>query len=204
MTAFWMFVAVAAVVTVMGAVAFNGLARRRKRMNAAWVDIDAELKHRHELVASLINTVLAVAAPKGDVLGPVSQARRDAVIAGATGDPARISSAENMLNACLRSLLEWTQDHPMLISATAFTATRDELKASGSRLLPLCDRFNSATKGYDSAIGRFPRSLIARAYGFGRISQYRVDDVDRPPTHTVAAESLAKQAPAAESLATTR
>jgi LemA protein len=203
MTVFWIVVAVAAVVTVMGAVAFSGLARRRKRMNAAWVDIDSELRHRHELVASLINTVLAVAAPKGDLLRPVSQARREAVIAGATGDPARISAAENMLNDCLHSLFEQTQDYPMLAAASTFTATRDELSASAVRLLPLCDRFNAATEGYDKAIRRFPRSLIARAYGFGRISQYRVDEADRRvPAQTVAADSLSAESLTAEPLAT--
>jgi LemA protein len=198
MAVFWIIIAVIAVAVVAGAVAVNGLARRRKRMDAVWAEVEFELKHRHEVVASLLNTVLAIAPMKdgkADVVATVAQARRDAVIAGTTGDPARISFAENGLNACLRRFFEMTHDHPMLSSAVAFTSTRDELHASAARVLPLCEGFNEAAKGYDSAIGRFPRSLLAGAFGFGHVTQYRADEGEpanaATPSPTQTAESLA-------------
>ena len=175
MTVFWVVVAILVVAIVTGGFAFIGLARRRKQLDEAWADIDAELKHRHEMVSSLLNAALAFAAPKDDVLRPVAQARREAVIAGTTGDPARISRAENSLNACLRTFFKATEEHPMLRSAAAFTGTRDGLKASEATVLAMCERFNAAAKSYDTAVGRFPRSLFARCYGFGRVAQYRTE-----------------------------
>ena len=99
------------------------------------------------------------------------------------------------MNSSLRRFFEATQHHPMLASAIAFASTRDELQASAARFLPLCESFNVAAKGYDSAIGRFPRSLVARAYGFGRVTQYRVDEMDQTsPVPALVAESLATTA----------
>ena len=41
----------------LGGLAFNGLVRRRNRVQEAWSEIDVELKRRHDLIPNLVETV---------------------------------------------------------------------------------------------------------------------------------------------------
>src|ERR1700678_1346273 len=98
-------VIVVAVLLVLGLwVLFNGLVKKRNRTQEAWSEIDVELKRRHDLIPNLVTTVQGYATHEQGTFKAVTQARANAVAAGATGDPAKIASAENVLTGALRSL----------------------------------------------------------------------------------------------------
>src|SRR5450759_4810219 len=81
---------------------YNGLVKRRNRTQEAWSEIDVELKRRHDLIPNLVSTVQGYAAHERGTFEAVTQARANAVAAGATGDPGQIAPAENALSgACL-------------------------------------------------------------------------------------------------------
>src|SRR5271154_4525744 len=84
--------------------AYNGLVKRRNRTQEAWSEIDVELKRRHDVIPNLVSTVQGYAAHEQGTFDQVTQARADAVTAGATGDPGKIGQAENALSGALRSL----------------------------------------------------------------------------------------------------
>ena len=67
--------------------AFNGLVKKRNRTQEAWSEIDVELKRRHDLIPNLVSTVQGYAAHEQGTFEAVTQARANAVTAGATGDP---------------------------------------------------------------------------------------------------------------------
>jgi hypothetical protein len=79
-------------------VAFNGLVKKRNRTQEAFSEIDVELKRRHDLIPNLVSTVQGYAAHEQGTFEAVTQARANAVTAGATGDPSKIASAENALS----------------------------------------------------------------------------------------------------------
>ena len=68
-------------------VAFNGLVKKRNRTQEAFSEIDVELKRRHDLIPNLVSTVQGYAAHEKGTFEAVTQARANAVSAGATGDP---------------------------------------------------------------------------------------------------------------------
>ena len=74
-------------------VAFNGLIKRRNRTQEAWSQIDVELKRRHDLVPNLVSTVQGYATHERGTFEAVTQARANAVEAGATGDPGQIAAS---------------------------------------------------------------------------------------------------------------
>ena len=108
-------VVVIVVLLVLGFwVAFNGLVRKRNRTQEAWSEIDVELKRRHDLIPNLVSTVQGYAVHERGTFEAVTQARANAVTAGATSDPDRIAPAENALSGALRSLFAVAENYPQL------------------------------------------------------------------------------------------
>ncbi|MCA9849160.1 MAG: LemA family protein, partial [Dehalococcoidia bacterium] len=64
---------------------YNGLVQRRLRVDEAWSQIDVQLKRRHDLIPNLVNAVRGYMEFEEETLTRVTQARADAVAAGARG-----------------------------------------------------------------------------------------------------------------------
>src|SRR5713226_7515267 len=67
-------------------------------------------------------------------LEAVTNARANAVAAGATGDPAKIGAAENMLSQSLRSLFAVSENYPDLKAIAAFTNLQETLTATEDKI----------------------------------------------------------------------
>src|SRR5918997_3366051 len=73
---------------------YNRLVRLRNRVDAAWSQIDVQLKRRTDLIPNLVETVKGYAAHERETLEAVVAARRQAVDATGVEQQAQ---AENML-----------------------------------------------------------------------------------------------------------
>src|SRR5437868_15354797 len=113
---------------------YNGLISARNRTQEAWSEIDVELKRRHDLIPNLVNTVQGYMGHERGTLEAVTNARANAVAAGATGDPAKIGQAENMLSQSLRSLFAVSENYPDLKAISAFTNLQENLTATEDKL----------------------------------------------------------------------
>src|SRR5437667_10308084 len=93
----------AAVVTLAGSLVwiYNGLVRRRNRVDATWSDVEVLLKRRHDLVPNLVASVQGYAAHESATLQAVTAARAAAM--SATG-PRSSGAAEAQLAQGVRSL----------------------------------------------------------------------------------------------------
>src|ERR687894_736791 len=80
---------------------YNRLVRLRNRVDAAWSQIDVQLKRRTDLIPNLVETVKGYAAHEKETLDAVITARQQAVSARSIEDQAQ---AENMLTQTLRQL----------------------------------------------------------------------------------------------------
>ena len=58
--------AVLGVVLVGAAAMYNGLVKLREQAEAAWADIDVQLKRRHDLIPNLVETVKGYAGHEKD------------------------------------------------------------------------------------------------------------------------------------------
>src|SRR6186713_2513272 len=99
----WIILIVAIVVIVGGILIYNGLVQRRLRIDEAFAQIEVQLKRRWDLIPNLVNAVKGYMGFEQSVLENVTQARANAVTAGAQG-PAAQAAAENALTGTLRSL----------------------------------------------------------------------------------------------------
>jgi LemA protein len=163
--------------------AFNGLVKKRNRTQEAWSEIDVELKRRHDLIPNLVTTVQGYAAHEEGTFKAVTQARANAVAAGATGDPGQIAPAENALSGTLRSLFAVAENYPQLRAVESFLQLQEALTSTEDKLEYARRYYNTSARDYNIKLQTFPRNLIAHPLGFKAVTFFAVDEADRDVPH---------------------
>src|SRR6202453_4676230 len=185
--------------------AFNGLIKKRNRTQEAWSEIDVELKRRHDLIPNLVSTVQGYAAHEKGTFEAVTQARANAVTAGATGDPAKIAPAENQLSGALRALFAVAENYPQLRAVESFLQLQEQLTATEDKIEFARRYYNTSARDFNTRLQTFPRSLIAGTFGFHAVDFFQTDEVERAvpavdftPTSAPPVSSTVGVPPAAE------
>src|ERR1700687_1437127 len=175
----WVVIGIVVLVVVWLVLTYNRLVTARNRTQEAWSEIDVELKRRHALIPNLVATVQGYAGHERGTLEAVTNARASAVAAGATGDPAKIGQAENMLSQSLRSLFATTEHYSELKAITAFTNLQETLTATEDKIEFSRRFYNGNVRDYNIKLQTLPTSLIAGALGFKAFGFFQADEADR-------------------------
>jgi LemA protein len=175
----WIVVAIVVLIVLWLVLTYNGLVTARNRTQEAWSEIDVELKRRHDLIPNLVNTVQGYMTHERGTLEAVTNARAGAVAAGATGDPAKIGQAENVLSQSLRSLFAVSENYPDLKAIAAFTNLQETLTATEDKIEFSRRFYNGNVRDYNIKLQTLPTSLIAGALGFKAFGFFQADDADR-------------------------
>src|SRR3954463_3392624 len=119
------------VIAVVGVLAllYNGLVTKRNQIDEALGQIEVQLKRRHDLIPNLVNAVRGYMDFEQDVLTRVTEARANAVTAGARG-PAQAAQAENALTGTLRSLFSVMENYPQLKANENVARLQEELSTT--------------------------------------------------------------------------
>src|SRR5690242_5112531 len=112
-------------------------------------------------------------------LEAVTNARANAVAAGATGDPEKIGQAENVLSQSLRSLFAVSENYPDLKAISAFTNLQENLTATEDKLEFSRRFYNGNVRDYNTRLQTLPTSFIAGALGFKPFGFFQADEGDR-------------------------
>jgi LemA protein len=176
---FWIVGGIVLLVVLWFFFTYNGLVAARNRTQEAWSEIDVELKRRHDLIPNLVSTVQGYVGHERGTLEAVTNARAAAVSAGATGDPAKIGAAENMLTQSLRSLFAVTENYPDLKAIAAFTNLQETLTATEDKIEFSRRFYNGNVRDYNIKLQTLPTSLIAGALGFKAFGFFQADEADR-------------------------
>jgi len=173
----WILLGVVILVVLWLVFTYNGLITARNRTQEAWSEIDVELKRRHDLIPNLVNTVSGYMGHERGTLEAVTNARANAVAAGATGDPAKIGQAENVLSQSLRSLFAVSENYPDLKAISAFTNLQENLTATEDKLEFSRRFYNGNVRDYNIKLQTLPTSLIAGALGFKQFGFFQAAEL---------------------------
>jgi LemA protein len=157
---------------------YNGLVRLRNRIEAAWAQIDVQLRRRYDLIPNLVETVKGYATHERDTLDSVTRAR--AAAESATG-PADQAAKENVLTQSLRSLFAVSEAYPDLKANTNFLSLQEELSATEGRIAYARQYYNDAVERYNTRIQSFPAVLLAGALRFQEREYFEADGESRGP-----------------------
>jgi LemA protein len=152
----------ALLIAVPACIAFrthNRLVALDQRCDTAFGDIDVHLKHRHNLIPPLVETVRGFAKHENDILLGVTQARAEALQAAS---PDMRLRAEKNLTQNINALIGMAERYPELKASTHFSDLRRELVDAENRITASRRFYNLAVEEFDTTLRQFPGSTIGR------------------------------------------
>ena len=153
------------VVVAIVALLYNGLVTKRNQIDEALGQIEVQLKRRHDLIPNLVQAVKGYMGFEQDVLTRVTEARANAVAAGAQG-PAQQAQAENALTGSLRSLFAVVENYPDLKANQNVMQLQEELTTTENQISFSRQHYNATVLDYNNSIQTIPSVLIAGPLGF--------------------------------------
>ncbi|HEX2240005.1 MAG TPA: LemA family protein [Actinomycetota bacterium] len=157
---------------------YNRLVKLRNRIDAAWSQIEVQLRRRWDLIPNLVETVKGYAAHERNALEAVIRARGQAVAAeGVEGQ----AQAENMLTQTLRQLFAVAEAYPDLKANQNFLALQEELTGTEGRIAFSRQFYNESVLAYDNSLESFPSNIIANAFSFKPKPYFETEDAAREP-----------------------
>ncbi len=158
-------IAIVVIVVLFAVGLYNGLVTRRNRIDEAFAQIDVQLKRRHDLIPNLVQAVKGYMGFEQDVLTKVTEARANAVAAGAKG-PAEQAAAENALTGTLRSLFAVVENYPDLKANQNVIQLQEQLTTTENQISFSRQHYNATVLDFNNAIQTFPAVLVAGMFGF--------------------------------------
>jgi LemA protein len=154
----------------------NRLSALDSRCTTAAADVDAQLKHRHNLVPGLVETVRGYVGHENEVLIAVAQANAEALRASNLNN--RLE-AEMQLGNSINTLLGAAQKYPELKASGHFQDLQRQLIDVENRVTAARRFFNLATEEYNNQLGSFPSNIVARLQKRSARAAYSLGDEQR-------------------------
>lgn len=171
----WELIVVAALF-VGGIAIYNSLVKLRETADAAWADVDVQLKRRYDLIPNLVETTRGYASHEQDTLEAVVTARSRAMN---SAGPAERAEAEGMLTGALKSLFALSEAYPQLRASENFQQLQGTLSVLEDDIQKARRYYNAVVRDYNTRVGQVPTNLVARSFGFREREFFELDDGER-------------------------
>lgn len=159
---------------------YNKLVSLRNKVEAAWSQIDVQLRRRSDLIPNLVEVVKDYLSYEQETLTRVIEARNSAVAARDQGREASIA-AEGMLTAAMGKLFALAESYPELRSNQNVADLQEELSTTENKIAFARQHYNDSAMSLNTAVETFPSNLIAQRFGFGRSTYFEIPDEAREP-----------------------
>jgi LemA protein len=158
---------------------FNRLVSMRNGVRNGWSDIDVQLTRRHDLVPNLVESVRGYMTHERETLDAVTQARSQAMAAGAGVSLATRAVAEMALSGAVSNLFGVAERYPTLKASQNFLLLQEQLTSTENRIAFARQHYNELVRRYNTALAEFPRNLVAGMFGFSASQLFAAEAGDR-------------------------
>jgi len=152
---------------------YNKFVSLQAGIDAAWSDIDVQLKRRYNLIPALVEVVKGYKDYEAGTLEKVIQARQQAQEAKT---PAEKSAAESLLGASLGKFFALAEAYPDLKADTQFTNLQQELSRIEDAIQNARRYYNAIVRDYNAKLRSFPDVLVAQKYHFTPREYFELDE----------------------------
>lgn len=156
--------------------AYNGLVRGRNMVDEAWSGVDVQLKRRHDLIPSIVNTVKGYATHERETLEAVINARAAAM--GSSGVE-KASESEGELSHALKRLMAISERYPDLKANQNFLQLQEQLTTLEDEIQMSRRYYNGQAREQNNRVLMFPRNIIAGMFGFTKVPFFTANETDR-------------------------
>ena len=151
---------------------YNSLVMQEEAVSTAWSNVENQYQRRSDLIPNLVNTVKGYAAHEKETFDAVVSARAKASQTHIDIDdltPEKIAAyqrAQGEVGSALNRLLAITENYPDLKANENFKELQAQLEGTENRISVERRKFNETARGFNTAIRRFPRNIIAGMFSF--------------------------------------
>jgi LemA protein len=149
---------------------YNSLVSLKNQVDAAWRQIDVQLKRRHDLIPNLVEAVKGYMQYERDTLTQVVEARNRAL--GAQDQSSRMA-AENQLTAGLGRLLALMENYPQLKADQNVARLQEELTTTENQIAFSRQAYNDSVMQLNTRVETFPANVIANNFGFKQADYFK-------------------------------
>ncbi len=155
-----------------GVKGYNGFVTLEEGVTGQWANVESQYQRRSDLIPNLVNTVKGYADFEQETLVQVIEARAKAT--SVTIDPTNITpeslaafqQAQDGVSSALSRLLVTIERYPDLKANQNFMDLQHQLEGTENRIALERRNFNETVRGFNTAIRKFPASVIAGITGF--------------------------------------
>jgi LemA protein len=163
-------------ILIVAVIIYNSLVKLREQADAAWSDIDVQLKRRHDLIPNLVETVKGYASHEKETLERVIQARNMAM---AAQGPEAQGAAENVLTGALKSIFALAEAYPQLQAAGGFRDLQASLADIENSIQNARRYYNAVVRDFNTRIAQVPSNIIAQAFRFTKKEFFEIEEMER-------------------------
>jgi len=151
-------------------VAYNSLVKKENEVTRTWSEVQSTYQRRLDLTQNLVNVVKGMSDFEQGTLTQIAQARsRAASVTG--GEPTAVNvqnqaEAQNQLSVASNRLIVVVEKYPQLKGTTAYLGLQTQLEGNERRIKVARNDFNAAIADYNNSVRGFPKSLVAKIFGF--------------------------------------
>jgi LemA protein len=145
------------------------LAVLSRRCERALADIDVQVRHRHDLIPSLVEAVRGFTAHEKGVIDSVVNARIEALRAVGSQDKLE---AETMLTSSIVKLLSVAESNPSIQAGGHFSELRGEITDVNNKIAAARRFFNMAVNEFNASLDQFPANVVGRRFGLSAKRSY--------------------------------
>jgi LemA protein len=140
----------------------NRLVTLAQRCDQAFADIDVQLRNRHDLIPSLVETVRGFASHERAVIDSLMSARASAIRAST---PEQQLQAEALVSVKLGQVLASAEAYPEVNGSQHFMELRREISDVEHKIAAARRFLNMAVSEHNASLAQFPNNLIVGRTG---------------------------------------
>lgn len=148
---------------------YNGLVTMKETATAQWQQVETQYQRRFDLIPNLVESVKGIMKQEQSVFTALADARTKYAGAQTVNDKAQ---AAGEVESALGRLLAIVENYPTLKSAETVQNLMTQLEGAENRVSVERQRYNDDVRTYETAIKRFPRSIVASMFGFEDLNYF--------------------------------
>lgn len=175
-------VAVGVGIFAWGVSKYNGLVEKQESVETAWAQVENVYQRRMDLVPNLVNTVKGYAKHEKETLDAVMNARAKATQMTVDVDDLseenirKFQEAQGELQQAMGRLMMITESYPDLKANENFLTLQSQLEGTENRITVERQKFNETAKVYNTAVRKFPTSIIASMCDFEKKGYFEAQE----------------------------
>ena len=166
-------VAVIAVIALLAGLlvsSYNGLVDLQANVEQKQASIQTQLQRRADLIPNFVASVKGYTAHEQETFTAVTEARNALGNANTVGEQATAAAGlDRAIDIWVNAV---TESYPELKANQNFIALQDELAGTENRIATARNDYNEVAKEYNTAIRKFPKSIIAGMFGFEKAEYF--------------------------------